>query len=96
MPAVFAGNRNALLRHRTPLFDGDLLIFTAATDPSPAGPAAWYGHVTGSVEAHPVACRHGDMLQSAPLAAIGPVLAGRLTTRTPGRTSCSQPALARP
>ncbi len=95
LPAVFAANGNTLLRHRTALFDGDLLIFTAAGDPSPADPAAWHGHVTGSVEAHPIACRHGDMLQAAPLAAIGPILADRLTDPNPGRTPCSQPALAR-
>lgn len=94
LPEVFARNGNALLRHRTGLFDGDLLIFTAAGDPHNANPAAWYNHVTGSVHAHPVACRHGDMLQSGPLATIGPVLAEHLLSAED--SSCSQLAPAKP
>jgi amino acid adenylation domain-containing protein len=93
LPGVFAGNGNALLRHRTGLFDGDLLLFTAAGNPDPADPAAWHGHVTGSVQAHPVGARHGDMLQAAPLATIGPILAAYLQLAK--ETPCKPPALAR-
>jgi thioesterase domain-containing protein/acyl carrier protein len=93
LPDVFAGNGNALLRHRTGQFDGDLLLFTAADDPSPADPAAWHGHITGSVHVQPVSCRHGDMLQPAPLTVIGPILAEQLQPAE--EAPCSQPVLAR-
>jgi amino acid adenylation domain-containing protein len=93
LPDVFAGNGNALLRHRTGQFDGDLLLFTAADDPSPADPAAWHRHVTGSVHVQPISCRHGDMLQPAPLSVTGPILAGHLQPAE--EAPCSQPVLAR-
>ena len=93
LPDVFAGNGNALLRHRTGQFDGNLLLFTAADDPSPADPAAWHGHITGSVHVQPIACRHGDMLQPAPLSVLGPILAEHLQPAE--EAPCSQPVLAR-
>jgi amino acid adenylation domain-containing protein len=78
LPEVFAGNGNALLRHGTGHFDGDLLFFTAAKDENPADPLAWREHIGGSVEIHEIGCRHGDMLQPGPLTDIGPILADRL------------------
>ena len=84
LPAVFAGNGNALLRYRTGHVDGDLLFFAAAQNEHPADPLAWQGHVGGSVEIHQIGCQHGDMLQPGPLTEIGPILADRLTTTTDG------------
>jgi len=83
LPRVFAGNGNALVRYRTGHYDGDLLLFRAAT--STSDPQSWRAHVGGSVEIHTVDCRHGDMLRPGPLAVIGPVLAERLN-HTLGRT----------
>lgn len=93
LPGIFTGNGNALLRHQTGVFDGDLQLFIAAADPHNADPAAWHGHVAGSVETHPVACRQGDMLRPGPLATIGPVLAAYLLATED--TSCTHlvPAL---
>jgi thioesterase domain-containing protein len=93
LPDVFAGNGNALLRHWTGQFDGDLLLFTAADDLSPGDPAAWHEHITRSVHVQPISCRHGDMLQPAPLSVIGPILAEHLQPAE--EASCSQPVLAR-
>ena len=78
LPEVFAGNGNALLRHRTGHYQGGLLLFRAAQDDHPADPRAWQRHVGGSVEVHDIGCRHGDMLQAGPLTEIGPIVADRL------------------
>jgi amino acid adenylation domain-containing protein len=57
-----------------PVFQGNLLLFTA-THGTLRRAAQWREHVTGTVQEHVVACRHGEMLRPAPLATIGPILA---------------------
>ena len=90
LPAVFVENGNAMSGFDTGVYDGDVLFFAATGDPgSPPDPAVWHTHVTGALDVHEVACRHGEMLQAAPLDQIGPVLADRLrdtTTDYSGRT----------
>ena len=73
---------------RPGLFDGDLLFFTAATDPVNRSnpdrtPESWCRHITGTVDAHDVACTHAEMTTAESLAVIGPVLRTHLRDRRP-------------
>ncbi|MEE4418125.1 amino acid adenylation domain-containing protein [Streptomyces bugieae] len=79
---VFTHNVNAQRRHHSRPLDADLLFFEATEDkgPDPERPANWAPYVSGRIEAHQVACRHGDMLAPEPLAEIGTLLAERLRT----------------
>ncbi|MFJ6194943.1 amino acid adenylation domain-containing protein [Micromonospora sp. NPDC092111] len=77
---VFANNSRLAREYRPGHVDGEALLFVAARDRS-AGTdprAAWRDHLSGAVEVHDVDCRHNDMTQPEPLAAIGRVLAERL------------------
>ena len=80
LPEVFTGNRNALLRHRTGHFDGELLFF-AATQDKYGDPLTWRKHVSGAVEIHEIDCGHGDMVRPDPLTRIGPAVASWLARR---------------
>ncbi|MBB5872722.1 amino acid adenylation domain-containing protein [Allocatelliglobosispora scoriae] len=81
LPAVFAGNGNAMSAFDTGTVDGDLLFFAATGDlGDKPDPGIWRQHVGGLVEVHEIACRHGEMVQAGPLARIAPVLAERLRT----------------
>jgi enterobactin synthetase component F len=70
--------------HAWPRYDGDLLFFTATGEPAPASPTAmaWRPYVGGDIENHDIPCGHFDMTEPEALAAIGAVLAKRLTGRT--------------
>ncbi|WP_051367207.1 non-ribosomal peptide synthetase [Hamadaea tsunoensis] len=75
LPAVFAGNGNAMSTYDSGTFGGDVLFVAATGDPGERpDPAAWRGHVGGRLTVHEVACRHGDMLQPGPLARIAPLI----------------------
>ncbi|WP_167355675.1 amino acid adenylation domain-containing protein [Streptomyces atriruber] len=70
-------------RHTPRRFDGDLLLFVAAEDRPADTPAAvsgesWRPYVTGDIESHEIAASHYTMLQPAPSARIGGVIADRL------------------
>jgi amino acid adenylation domain-containing protein len=79
LPDVFAGHANAVRSFDSGKVDGDLLFFRATGDDAdPGDPEAWRRHVGGEIEVHDVACRHGDMLQPAPLAQIAAVLTRRM------------------
>ena len=79
LPDVFAAHGNAMSTFDSGKVGGDILFFAATGDETPADPAAWRGHVTGQLEVHEIACRHGDMLQPVPLTQIAAVLSRRLT-----------------
>ncbi|MFH9425587.1 amino acid adenylation domain-containing protein [Streptomyces sp. NPDC017529] len=77
--------------HTPPRYRGDLLLFIAAEEeraerPGPDAAASWQPYVQGSVEAYEVPARHHELLQGAPLAYIGRVLAEKLRedAGTPG------------
>ena len=56
-------------------FKGDLLLFTATERESAPPTERWRPYVSGLIDVHPVACRHGQMTEPGPLAEIGRVLA---------------------
>ncbi|MFI9722635.1 amino acid adenylation domain-containing protein [Streptomyces sp. NPDC052396] len=61
-------------------FDGDLLLFTAAT--SDTGPTVtakdWEPYVAGTVTAHPIAGEHHHLMRPQSLSHIGPILRAAL------------------
>ncbi|MBO4138578.1 amino acid adenylation domain-containing protein [Micromonospora tulbaghiae] len=76
---VFANNTRLAREHRPGHVDLDALLFVATRDRAPSldPVAAWRPHLSG-VRTHDVDCRHNDMTQPEPLAAVGRVLADRL------------------
>ncbi|HVQ93839.1 MAG TPA: amino acid adenylation domain-containing protein, partial [Mycobacteriales bacterium] len=73
---VFTADVNLARRGPIGRFAGDVVFFTAVegrTADSPR-PQLWREHVTGRLEIHEIACRHGELTQPGPLARIGPVL----------------------
>jgi nonribosomal peptide synthetase DhbF len=72
----FVNNINLAHRDKPVSFDGDVQFFLATdgrNGDSP-DPAAWWSHVTGQIDVHPVPCRHSAMTQPEPLLAqIDPV-----------------------
>jgi amino acid adenylation domain-containing protein len=59
-------------------FDDDLLIFVATQTESKPRTEAWRPYVRGQIRIHPIACRHEQMTQPAPIAEIGRLLATEL------------------
>ncbi|PZH19195.1 hypothetical protein C1I97_02880 [Streptomyces sp. NTH33] len=75
--------RNVVLAHgfRPAVFDGDLLLFTAAVGRTGDAPSAgdWSPYLTGRVHTVDVACTHGEMTGPVAVADIGPRIADRLS-----------------
>ncbi|MGV9431833.1 amino acid adenylation domain-containing protein, partial [Nocardia sp. NPDC003648] len=74
-----AGSYNASAGTRTgyqrPVYDGDVLYFTAAVDPGEwMGPDGWRPYVTGSIVAHDVETTHDELTNPLALSVISPVL----------------------
>jgi nonribosomal peptide synthetase DhbF len=65
-------------------FYGDMVLFTAVEDMSGEAPEPerWRNHVDGAIEVHPIASKHRQMTQPAPLAQIGAILAAKLQAGT--------------
>jgi len=59
--------------------NGDLLLFTATQRKSAPPIERWRPYVSGLIDVHPIACRHGQMTQPGPIAEIGRVLAIQLS-----------------
>jgi nonribosomal peptide synthetase DhbF len=65
---------------RPALFTGDLLFFVARRQKGDWGaPESWRPFVTGHIEVHEVDSAHAKMLDSAPAAEVGAVLAQRIS-----------------
>jgi thioesterase domain-containing protein len=77
LAAVLAHNTGLAEEHKPPLFDGDMLFFSA-TGHADVKPTDWQPFVTGSVRTHAVAARHHEMMRPEPLARIAGVLGGEL------------------
>jgi nonribosomal peptide synthetase DhbF len=77
LAAVLAHNTGLAEEHKPPLFDGDMLFFSAAGH-ADLKPADWQPFVTGSVRTHAVAARHHEMMRPEPLARIAEVLGEEL------------------
>ncbi|MFG2001069.1 amino acid adenylation domain-containing protein [Spirillospora sp. NPDC048911] len=68
-------------QYRPGPFRGDIVFFTALqgrTDDMPTGPANWGPLVDGRIEDHPLDVDHHLLMEPAPAAEIGAVLAARL------------------
>jgi nonribosomal peptide synthetase DhbF len=59
------------------VFDGDLLLFRA-TRPKTVPLQVWAPHIQGHIEVHDIACRHDEMIEEQPLAAVAQVISERL------------------
>ncbi|MEX3210635.1 alpha/beta fold hydrolase [Streptomyces acidiscabies] len=77
---VTARNGRLLQEFAPTLYDGDLLVFTAADDPGavPGRYGDWRPYVTGRVVDHEIPCAHGEMTRPGALDRIGPSLAEQL------------------
>jgi nonribosomal peptide synthetase DhbF len=78
--ATMAHNRVLVDGFRPRCVTGDLLFFSATEDRPPGAPDAsrWAPYVTGAITDHPITANHMGMTETAPLAAIGAVLARHL------------------
>jgi nonribosomal peptide synthetase DhbF len=82
---VFLHHVRLRTTHVPELFDGDLQLFRAAAEPcateslaAARSAAAWRPFVGGAVEEHDIDSLHRRMMQRAPAAEIGPLLAQAL------------------
>ncbi|SIO85508.1 non-ribosomal peptide synthetase [Nocardiopsis sp. JB363] len=88
MLQAFEQQVSLLNRSRPPVFDGDVLFFTASLDrvPGVSLPERWLPFVDGRIDNHDVDCAHALMARPEPLSVIGPLVADRLArplTRRP-------------
>ncbi|MBP2479713.1 amino acid adenylation domain-containing protein [Crossiella equi] len=83
MTEVMRNNARLMWRCAPPVYQGDLVHFTAASGQPAEGlsPRDWAPFVTGRIESVPVPCAHDDMARPEPLSHIGSVIAQRLTAR---------------
>jgi amino acid adenylation domain-containing protein len=81
LAAILVHNASLAEEHEPPLFDGDMLFFSAIGHPHTAElkPAAWQPFTKGSVRTYAVAARHHEMMRPEPLARIAEVLGAELT-----------------
>jgi thioesterase domain-containing protein len=82
---VFLHHVRLRAAHVPEVFDGDLVLFKAAAEPcadaeldAVRSAASWRPFVGGAVEQHDVDCLHRRMMQRAPAAEIGPLVAQAL------------------
>jgi len=79
---VFANNRNALLRHRSGRFGGDVLLFTAADSVEQGmDPRSWREFVGGRLKTWSVGGNHYGVFGPEPLATIMSVVNAELTAQ---------------
>jgi nonribosomal peptide synthetase DhbF len=80
LAAVLRHNTRLAEKHNPPLFDGDVLFFSATgeRDLPELKPTAWQRFVTGSVHTHAIAAQHHEMLRPEPLGRIAEVLAEKI------------------
>ncbi|WP_409180685.1 amino acid adenylation domain-containing protein [Amycolatopsis sp. VS8301801F10] len=62
----------------SPVFDGDVLFFSAAEGSAECYADRWRGHVSGVVRQHEIRCRHTELHLPGPAAAMCRVLSGAL------------------
>jgi nonribosomal peptide synthetase DhbF len=77
---VFLNNARLMRGFIPAPFDGDLLVFVAASGRSSAAPSrqAWRPYLTGQMEIHEIPCRHRAMAESASLAKVSEVIRDRI------------------
>ncbi|MFH5232128.1 alpha/beta fold hydrolase [Antrihabitans spumae] len=62
------------------VFDGDLLYFSAADEPDRECRQEWQRYVSGNVVEIELPCGHADLLSTASVAVIGPILENEVVT----------------
>ncbi|MBL1120239.1 hypothetical protein JK364_49310 [Streptomyces sp. 110] len=72
---IFLDHIRILEDHTPGIFQGDIMLFTAAHTVEAEVVNNWQPHITGSLERLDVPCGHGDMLHAEFAARISPVLA---------------------
>jgi enterobactin synthetase component F len=79
---ITKNNMNAYAAFTPPRFHGNVLFTSATLTQAEYGWTldAWSPYIDGRIDDHPVACRHEHMMQPAPIAEIGRILATRLAT----------------
>src|SRR5262249_3223554 len=75
---VMKSNSRLARNFRPQHFAGDMLLFAATVGGDPPAPERWAPYVGGKIVVHEVDSEHVHMLQPAPLAKIGAVLAREL------------------
>ena len=83
--AIIENNLELAGRFKPGKVDGDLLFFIAEESVNSSmgnilehQANAWSSRITGKIETHSIPCRHQDMLDSAPLESIAPIIKERL------------------
>jgi thioesterase domain-containing protein len=65
-------------------FDGDMVLFVATEQRSQfTRPELWTPHVNGRIQIHEIPCRHAQMMDPVPLAAIARILKSHLSEISP-------------
>jgi nonribosomal peptide synthetase DhbF len=59
-------------------FEGDVVLFVSNTGDAQLQAEAWRGYVKGRIEVHEIDCDHDSMMERAPAAQIGAVIARQL------------------
>ncbi|WP_345623568.1 thioesterase domain-containing protein, partial [Streptomyces ziwulingensis] len=77
MATITVEHAALLDRFTTPVFDGDLLFFTATVNNHKFA-AQWTPYISGAVHEHEIPCEHRDMVQPAHAALIGAVITAAL------------------
>ncbi|EYF00459.1 Long-chain-fatty-acid--CoA ligase [Chondromyces apiculatus DSM 436] len=78
---VLIHNAGLISDFKPAVFDGDMVLFSAAIGrKEQATPEVWRPYVSGTIETHSVDSRHHHMMQPAPLAHIGQIVAAKLRT----------------
>ncbi|GLZ29127.1 hypothetical protein Lesp02_13170 [Lentzea sp. NBRC 105346] len=73
-----AGIRRILFNLSPRHFPGDLVFFTATSQPDPLSVSAWKPFVGGRISNHDIPCTHEEMLNDHAVSLIGPLLAEAL------------------
>ncbi|MFD8721811.1 amino acid adenylation domain-containing protein [Streptomyces sp. NPDC059629] len=92
---IFDNNLRLLRTSRPPLFDGSMLLFTAARDRADGDrpDRAWQPYLGGRCEEHRIDCAHQHMTRPGPLAEVAKVIATATATATAATTTTRTPAL---
>ncbi|MCC5466787.1 amino acid adenylation domain-containing protein [Pelosinus baikalensis] len=78
---TYVNSVRILSQYRPKPFNGDILFFRSTIIPEwfdPIYPESWKPYIDGQIEQYDIECRHKDMCQPGPLAAIGQILASKL------------------
>jgi thioesterase domain-containing protein len=84
---VCASNVGIVSAFSPKTFKGDVVLFVADESHGESSTASWRPYVAGEIKVHRVDCTHDDMMDAAPAAKIGKLLAKELARQQPFRPS---------